>query len=200
MLIGITGGIGSGKSTICKALAAKGYLIYDCDSRAKDLIVRNRPVRGQIECLFGSEVFDGDTYRTDWVAKQVFKDHSLLERLNAIVHPAICRDVKRWHDAEMKRTNGMCVCFVESAILYESGLGAICDKVAYVDAPERVRIERAIGRDNSDIETVRKRIQRQNTSDAKQKSDIALLNDGTVPIANLVNCLERHVEALYAVR
>lgn len=200
MLIGITGGIGSGKSTICKVLAEKGYYTYICDERAKEIITRNRPVRAQIECLFGSECFEGDTYRTQWVAQQVFADPTLLARLNAIVHPAVCRDVERWHNEIMRRTNKMGVCFVESAILYESGLAELCSAVVYIDAPESVRLERTQARDKSPREDILARIRQQNTSDAKLKSDIALLNDGTVPVENLLNCLERHIEALYAVR
>lgn len=207
MLIGITGGIGSGKSTICRALAEKGYYVYDSDSRAKEIITNNRPVRSQIECLFGSEVFEDDTYRTEWVAKRVFEDKTLLERLNAIVHPAVCRDVTRWHKDIVRRAATLAeetgiitaepVCFVESAILYESGLADICDRVVYVDAPERVRIERTMKRDGSDMEAVRARVRQQKTSDAKLKSDIALLNDGTVPIQNLLDGLERHIQAFY---
>lgn len=199
MLIGITGGIGSGKTTLCRALEQKGYAVYDCDSRAKEMIVRNRAVRGEIECLFGSEVFDGNRYRTEWVAEQVFADPTLLQRLDAIVHPAICRDIQRWYTLQQKKNGQMTVCWVESAILYESGVNELCDKVVYVDAPERVRLQRTMQRDGSDMQAVKARMAKQKTSDAKLKSDIALLNDGSVPIANLVNCLERHVEALYAV-
>ena len=96
MIIGITGGIGSGKSTIAKQLRAMGYAVYDTDSEAKRLIVEDAHVRQQIEQLFGSEVYKDGVYQTALVAQRVFADHSLLAQLNAIVHPAVRADIMRW--------------------------------------------------------------------------------------------------------
>ena len=152
MLVGITGGIGSGKSAISRALRALGYPVYDTDSEAKRIIVENVAVRSQIEYLFGSEVFDGDRYRTDVVAQQVFADRDLLHKLNRVVHPAVCFDVKHW---ALKQTG---TCFVESAILWESGLAELCDMVVEVTAPIEVRIARTMARDNASREQVERRI------------------------------------------
>ena len=96
MTIGITGGIGSGKSTIAKQLRAMGYAVYDTDSEAKRLIVEDTQVRQQIEQLFGSEVYKDGVYQTALVAQRVFADHSLLAKLNAIVHPAVKADIMCW--------------------------------------------------------------------------------------------------------
>ena len=179
MLVGITGGIGSGKSTISAELKRRGYPVYDTDSEAKRIIVHNPAVRSQVETLFGSDVFDGDTYLTNKVAVQVFANPDLLHRLNAVVHPAVRFDVEHW--AREKK-----LCFVESAILFESGFDALCDKVVYVDAPEDIRIARTVARDHSDIQKVRARIKAQK-NDARRLADIVLLNDGSCAISALVD-------------
>lgn len=183
MLIGLTGGIGSGKSTIAAELNRRGYAVYDCDTIAKHIIVHNPAVRSQVEMLFGSEVFDGDRYLTERVARQVFADPTLLEKLNAIVHPAVIFDVRHWYNERHEQ-----VCFVESAILFESGIDTLCDKTVRVEAPEEIRIARTVARDHSNIDKVRARIQAQK-NDAGHTTDIAIMNDGTYSIAALVDKL-----------
>ena len=108
MLIGLTGGIGSGKSTIAAELRRRGYAVYDSDREAKRIIAENPAVRSQIEYLFGSTVFDGDRYRTDIVSKAVFDDPDLLKRLNHIVHPAVCFDVRHWAKAQEESVKEEC--------------------------------------------------------------------------------------------
>ena len=96
MIIGLTGGIGSGKSTIAKQLRQMGYAVYDTDSEAKRLIVEDAAVRKQMIPLFGSDVYKDGIYQTAFVAQRVFTDKSLLAQLNAIVHPAVRADILRW--------------------------------------------------------------------------------------------------------
>ncbi len=184
MLIGITGGIGSGKSTLAAELHRRGYPVYDTDQAAKHIIVHNPAVRSQVEVLFGSDVFDGDTYRTDVVAKAVFHNHDLLMRLNAVVHPAVAFDLKHWYNIQ-KST----LCFVESAILYNSGLHALCDKIIEVTAPEDVRIARVMARDGAGRETVLARINAQN-QDTHPAADMVINNDGTASVPSLVDSIE----------
>lgn len=143
MIIGITGGIGSGKSTIARALAARGYAVYDCDKEAKRIIAENHDVQQQIIALLGPEAFSINPsihqsiiYNTAYVAQRVFAEPELLERLNQIVHPAVKENILE------KQPD-----FVESAILYEAGLDAICDKIFVIEAPEDIRIARTIARD-----------------------------------------------------
>ena len=93
MIIGITGGIGSGKSVIAKQLRQMGYEVYDTDSEAKRLIVEDANVRKQITALFGEEVYQDGVYQTALVAQKVFADQTLLAHLNAIVHPAVHQDI-----------------------------------------------------------------------------------------------------------
>ncbi len=167
-MIGITGGIGSGKSTIAHELAQRGYTVYDCDREAKRIITENPEVRKAIIDLLGEEAFAGGTYNTAYVAQRVFKNSSLREALNAIVHPAV------EHDIRTKQPD-----FVESAILYESGLDKLCEKVIVVDAPEAIRIARTLNR-NYDV---RARIRAQ----VVPTGDLTILNDGTESIASLVD-------------
>ena len=96
MIIGLTGGIGSGKSTIAKQLREMEYAVYDTDSEAKRLIVEDATVRRQMEQLFGKEIYADGIYQTALVAQRVFADKSLLAQLNAIVHPAVRADILRW--------------------------------------------------------------------------------------------------------
>ena len=182
MLIGITGGIGSGKSTIAAELSRRSYPIYDTDSAAKHIIVHNVAVRSQVEVLFGSDVFDGDTYRTEVVAQQVFHNEDLLKRLNAVVHPAVAFDLKHWYSHQTG------LAFVESAILYESGFDHLCDKIVEVVAPDEVRMERTMQRDALSREKVLARINAQKKYIHPQ-ADIILNNDGTHSIKELTDQL-----------
>lgn len=144
-MIGITGGIGSGKSRICRELIRRGYSVYDCDREAKRIIVENSDVRAAIIALLGEEAFltshneNGLTsyiYNTAYVAQKVFGHKELLEAINKIVHPAVKEDIVA------KQPD-----FVESAILMEAGMDTLCERIIVVDAPEDIRIERTIGRD-----------------------------------------------------
>ena len=189
MIIGITGGIGSGKSTIAKQLRNMGYRVYDTDSEAKRLIVEDTRVRQQIEQLFGSEVYKDGVYQTALVAQRVFADHSLLAKLNAIVHPAVKADimnrVSRLASRESQVENHKNLFFIECAILYQAGFDTLCDKVVAVTAPEEIRLARAVARDHSTIEKVRARIHAQEAEKDVKRADIIINNNGQTPILTL---------------
>lgn len=189
MIIGITGGIGSGKSTIAKQLRDMGYMVYDTDSEAKRLIVEDTHVRQQIEQLFGSEVYKDGVYQTALVAQRVFADHSLLAKLNAIVHPAVKADimnrVSRLASQESRIGNQKNLFFIECAILYQAGFDTLCDKVVAVTAPEEIRLARAVARDHSTMEKVRARIHAQEAEKDVKRADIVINNDGQTPILTL---------------
>ena len=196
MLIGITGGIGSGKTTIAKQLEQLGYPVYYTDAEAKRIVVENPMVRSQIETLFGSDIYEGDVYRTERVAKQVFHHADLLERLNAIVHPAVAYDLKRWSQEQEPNLH-----FVECAILFESGLNTLCDKVIAVTAPEEIRLERTLQRDyhgshsKEHIAAVLARIHAQmSDNDRARMADIVLCNDEKTPVANLAQQVIQQLE------
>ena len=175
-MIGITGGIGSGKSRISRELIRRGYSVYDCDREAKRIIVENPEVRKAIINLLGEEAFQRPTtndqrpiYNTAYVAKRVFEDKALLEAINKIVHPAVKEDIIA------KQPD-----FVESAILYEAGIDVLCERIIVIDAPEDIRIERTIGRDykgemtEDNINKVRARMRTQ----APHIGDLMVWNDG----------------------
>ena len=182
MIIGITGGIGSGKSTIARELSQRGFAVYDCDREAKRIIAENKDVQTAIIRLLGPEAFrevpsdqvpsdqvpsdqvpSTKVYNTAYVAQRVFADPALLQALNAIIHPAvkadICQRAKRavcqrsGLSAQRSEVNLEAVLFVESAILFEAGLDTICDKIIVIEAPEEVRIARTIERDYGGVAT-----------------------------------------------
>jgi dephospho-CoA kinase len=197
MLVGITGGIGSGKSTIVQVLAARGYAVYDCDREAKRIIVENAEVRKAIIALLGTEAFVPSpqhpftgSYNTPYVSQRVFAEPELLQQLNAIVHPAVKEDIRV--QGALKS-----VLFVESAILFEAGIDSLCDRVVVVDAPEEVRLQRTIARDyhgeatEEHINKVRARMRAQQfrPSDEQKASKkvLTIHNDGRTSISDLAN-------------
>ena len=193
MIIGITGGIGSGKSTIARALAARGYAIYDCDKEAKRIIAENRDVQQQIIALLGPEAFVNGVYNTAYVAQRVFREPELLERLNQIVHPAVKEDILE------KQPD-----FVESAILYEAGLDAICDKIFVIEAPEDIRIARTIARDYhgdaspENIDKVRARIRAQHDQSTIKRPCRVTINQSTILINDGRKSIDELAEEIIA--
>ena len=174
-IVGITGGIGSGKSTIAQALRQRGFSVYDCDAEAKRIIVEDEVVRKAIVGLLGEKAYVDGKYNTSYVAQRVFEDSSLREQLNAIVHPAVEQDIR------VKQPD-----FVESAILYESGLDKLCAKVIVVDAPEEVRLARTLNR-NYDVRARMRAQERVKSQESRVDSNTLLLcNDGKESIEALV--------------
>ncbi len=175
-LIGITGGIGSGKSFYARMQQQASYSVYDTDSAAKRIAEEEPSVRAQIVALLGEEAYAGGTYQTAYVAKRVFDEEqgeSLLQRLNAIIHPAVRADLQRWQAEHA----GEETLYVESALLFESGLNTLCDEVVCVTAPEDVCIARVMARDHVSKEDVRARMARQMSDDERQqRSDRVYLN------------------------
>lgn len=157
MMIGITGGIGAGKSVVSEILRCKGYFVYDCDSEAKRLMVENQSLLSEIIGCFGKEILlaDGLLDRKR-LAREVFGDSRRREWLNALVHAAVRDDL-----AEKCLDSGDSLFFVESAILKTSGLDRMCDMIWVVRAPEGLRIARACSRDDLCREDIEKRIEAQ---------------------------------------
>ena len=183
MIIGITGGIGSGKSVISKELRRMGYEVYDTDSEAKRLIVENVQIRRNIEDLLGKEVYKDNVYQTQIVASKVFANKSLLVQLNTIVHPAVREDILSRTQDFINNTTSLY--FIECAILYTAHLDDICDKVVAITAPEAIRLERTIARDSSDKDEVRARMRMQDVEHDIQRADIIINNDGSTPVSTL---------------
>lgn len=192
--IGITGGIGSGKSTICKIFHALGYAIYDADAKAKALLIENESVKNQIIATFGKESYLADgTYNRQYIGEIVFKDKGKLAQLNAIVHPATKSDFEDW--VNIKRVNYTKKCVIkEAAILFESGAYKQADFIIAVYAPKEVRIERVIARDKSKREAVLQRIANQWADSQKMHlADFSIFNDGVHALIPQVMEIERQI-------
>ena len=179
IIVGVTGGIGSGKSTVLRAVARLGYPIYDCDAEAKRIIVSDPVVRRQMIDLFGDDVYRDGVYQTRLVSQQVFADHDKLARLNAIVHPAVRRDIELWATDKP-------IAFIETAILFQAGMADMCDGVAVVTVPLEERIARAMHRDrHASREDIVRRIRAQRPPEdylsTYPKPSIILVNDDETP-------------------
>ncbi|MBR5595595.1 MAG: dephospho-CoA kinase [Alistipes sp.] len=184
--VGITGGIGSGKSTVCRMLAERGVAHYEADSRAKELMSSLEALRKALIENFGAETFTAEGLNRAYLAERVFNDAAQLRLLNSIVHPAVLADFEAWAEAQ----EGTYVIF-ESAILFEAGLEDRVDAVVAVMAPEAVRVERVMKRDGSSKEQVEARIKNQMSDD--ERSDKAKYS-----IVNIdVDELEEDVEQLH---
>lgn len=179
-LIALTGGIGSGKSVVARMVAAMGHTVYDCDSRARALMESEAIVR-ELEAEFGAGIFDsgGRLLRRE-LASIVFSDPAKLGRLNAITHGAVrddilCRAGCGSHDGPL---------FIETAILYQSGIDRMVDKVWQVTAPVALRISRVCSRSGLTPSEVMARIEAQDSFVPKRlHPDVSVIvNDGVSPV------------------
>lgn len=157
--IGITGGIGSGKSVICKIINILGISIYSADERAKFLINNNRAIQIEIKKTFGEGSFNTTGYNTKYISGLVFKNSGLLERLNAIVHPYVLIDFEAW----CKKQSHSKYIVHESAVLINSAANKAIDRMIVVDAPMELRIDRLKNRDGLTEKEIRNRIDKQLT-------------------------------------
>ena len=177
-LVGVTGGIGSGKSTVCRCFEALGRLVLRADDIARDLTEREPVVREAIRKEFGGGVFraDGSLDRPG-LAKLAFASEEATERLNAIVHPKVFEQIDRTLNAEpVYRTKPYVV--IEAALVYESGMDDWLDLVVVVDAPEDERIRRVLARDKTTREEILKRIAVQlPVKDKLVWADFVIVND-----------------------
>jgi dephospho-CoA kinase len=171
-IIGLTGGIGSGKTTVANYLLEHNIPVYIADDEARK-ITDSKKVIEKIVALFGNEVLENNKINRASLAKIVFKDKEKLAQLNAIIHPEVKKHLKKW----LKNKIDHKFVVKESAILFESGSYLDCDAIILVTAPLEIRIERTMKRDNSDRETVMQRINNQMSEEEKvAKSDYIIQN------------------------
>lgn len=189
--IGITGGIGSGKSYVSALLQREfGIPVYDCDKEAKRLTVESEEIRQKLIELVGPEVFDGETLNKQRLADYLFSDPENASRVNAIIHPAVLKDFRLW--AEKQKPKKMVA--LESAILFESGFNAFVDKVLFVDAPEEVRLQRAMRRDSAKEEQIKARMKMQQPEIHRAQADYIIRNfkaDDTRLLEQLTNIIHK---------
>lgn len=170
--VAICGGIGSGKSTICKMFAERGIAHYDSDSRAKALMNSSSELRESLIAEFGEACYEGGELNRAYLAGKVFGSEEQLAKLNSIVHPAVKSDFLRW--AEQQEGD---YCIVETAILFESGFDALVDQKVAVLAPLPLRVMRAMERDGATKEQVEARIKAQMSDDELiARCDVAIVN------------------------
>lgn len=174
--VGITGGIGSGKSTVCRIFGVLGVPVYSADERARCLMEENAGLRREITGLLGSQAYrENGSLDRQWVASRVFTDPRLLEKLNAIVHPAVALDGEEWQHNHRHSLYTI----REAALLFESGSYMALDRIIEVFAPSELRIERVMRRDAITRQQVLDRMARQWPEWKKLiMADDVILNDG----------------------
>jgi dephospho-CoA kinase len=178
MVIGITGGIGSGKSTISDLLRSKGYPVFDTDYEARIIQNTDADVVNATKSLFGDDIYIDGQLNRPLVASLVFGNPDLLRKLMEIVHPAVRKKIHEWSQQFDQNQ----ILFVESAVLFEGGFYKLMDKIVLIVASEEVRIERVMKRDNLTREQVIARIKNQIPDTEKiPESDLIINTDQGVP-------------------
>lgn len=172
-VVGLTGGIGGGKTTVAKCFRARGVPVYNADQRARSLMNKSKALKARIIDLLGPQAYRDGRLNADWVADRVFHDPVLLDGLNAIEHPAVAKDFCCWLAGQRGE-------FVvkEAAVLFEAGADAQCDAIITVLAPADLRIRRVQKRDGLSVEAIRARMDKQWPDREKAVlSDYVIWND-----------------------
>ena len=185
LTVGLTGGIGSGKSTVAKIFKSLDAPVYFADDRAKELMNSNKYLVESIKTEFGNSVYNssGELQR-DKLAKVVFRDETKLAKLNALVHPEVLKDAQRW----MAVHNAHAYILKEAALLFEAGTAKDLDFMITVTAPDELRIQRVISRDSCTKQQVIDRMTKQIDQEEKARlSDFIIINDGKKSLINQVN-------------
>jgi len=172
-IIGLTGGIGSGKSTIAKVFATLGIPVFDADKAAKHIMNDNAEIKEKLLVNFGAEVYKNNILDREYLAKIVFSDAFKLELLNSIVHPITIQAAKEW---ALKQNTPYVI--KEAALFFESASSQGVEKIIGVSAPLSLRIHRVMKRDNCTKEEVAKRMSHQISETLKMKlCDFVIIND-----------------------
>jgi len=181
MKIGITGGIGSGKSYICLQLKERGFQVYDCDAAAKRLIRTSPEIKRKLTDLVGTDAYIDGKLNKAAIAQFLLRSEANAKAIDNIVHPAVFQD---FEESGMR--------WMESAIMYESGIYRLVDKVIVVTAPQEVRIQRVMQRDHISRNEVLQWMQRQwPQEEIVKRADYEIINDGiadiNTQIDNIIN-------------
>ena len=171
--VGITGGIGAGKSLVCQIFNTLGVPVFNADTVARGIFDHHQDVRNGIVAAFGSEIFSGGKLNRKKLAGLVFNDEKKLERLNSIVHPAVHEAFEQW-STSIKYP----YILYEAAILFESGVDKYMDKIIMVYADEQQRISRVMERDQVSEKEIRARMSKQISEETKMnQADFIIYND-----------------------
>ena len=176
--IGITGGIGSGKSTVAQVFEILSIPVYRSDDAAKRLMEEDEDLKRAITLAFGQESYRNHHLNREYLASEVFGDEGKIARLNALVHPAVIEDAARWFEKQIAP-----YVIKEAALIFESGAEKDLDYVIGVKAPEALRLLRAMERDHLSAGAVRARMDKQMDERAKMdRCDFIIINDELQPV------------------
>ena len=177
--LGVTGGIGSGKTTVCGFLEEKGARVFYADLEARRLMEEHEGVREDVIEAFGPQSYDGDALNREYLAEVVFSSPENVERINAIVHPRVFESFN--HAAERAAKEDVELLVHEAALIFESGGDEHLDAVAAVVAPDDDRIARVVERDDTTEAEVRARMSHQLPQDElRRRADYVIENDGSL--------------------
>ena len=175
--VGLTGGIGSGKTTVSNFLLDYGIPVYNSDIKGKTLMNTNIELKNDIVNIFGESVYNKGILNTNLLSSIVFNDSTKIEQLNNLVHPKVAQDFNQW----VGKNNNKPILVKEAAILIESGAYLNMDKIILVVSEKSTRINRVSKRDNSDLESIEKRINHQLTDNEKIKyADYIIENNSSL--------------------
>ncbi len=190
--VGLTGGIGSGKSTVARIFEVLGIPVYYADAEAKRLMNEDAGLKQNIIKHFGSETYSSGLLNRSYISSIVFNDPAKLELLNSLVHPATKHDAEAWM---LKQTSPYAI--HEAALIFEAGVNERLDYVIGVSAPQPLRILRAVERDGMTAEEILKRMKQQMDEDEKMKRcDFIVINDEQQLLIPLVLALHQKLLAL----
>ena len=183
--IGLTGGIGSGKSTVARILIAMGYPVYFSDDRSKFLTDTHPAIRQGLAELIGNHIYKGNQLDRSALALAIFSNDELRVKVNQLIHPTVRLDFDGWVDEQNHE-----IVFNEAAILFETGAAGRFDAMVLVTAPEELRISRVMQRDQCTREEVVNRINHQWTDEQKAKlADAVIVNDDVQPLIKQVELM-----------
>lgn len=176
--IGITGGIGSGKTEFCNIIRQQGYPVLYSDEIAKNLMVHDAEVRSKIIAAFGAESYKDDVLQREFLSSVVFHNAEKLAELNAIVHPAVIRETGIQTNELLKQYD---LVFYEAALIFEASMDNLFDYIILLTAADKNKIDRIARRDNVDEDSIRLRMQNQMSDKVKkEKADLIIENDGSI--------------------
>lgn len=179
IILGITGGIGSGKSVVCRLLQLMGVPVYSSDDETKRLMVRDEVIRAGLISLLGPEAYQGEALNKPLIAKYLFASADHAATINALIHPRVKQDFRRW----VADHAGHPVVAIESAILVEAGFTDVVDRVILVTAPVETRIRRAMQRDAASRQQIEQRVERQMADEERSSTAYHIIqNDDFVPL------------------
>ncbi|TYA57273.1 dephospho-CoA kinase [Formosa maritima] len=172
IIVGLTGGIGSGKTTVAKQFMALGIPVYIADDEAKKLMNRSKIIKRKLIQLFGEQAYINNKLNRPYLADKIFNNTSDLEKMNAIIHPIVATHFKKWVEKQKAP-----YVLKESAILFENDAYKNCDYIITVTAPKQLRIERLLKRDETSLEKIQAIMENQWNDNKKiEKSDFVIIN------------------------